>query len=152
MIIFGIPEADETVISSEERINFDVHKITNLHDGVSDDLKINQDEIEKVIRLGKRQQGISGQRPRPICLKFKAHDRKYEMLNAAKQLKGASENVHWKKQVYIVPDYTVKQRLMQKEVVEEFKRRKEEGERMIKNFKIVKVRNFQQVHHRREQD
>lgn len=145
LIIFGLQEAREDVSDPKDRIGFDVNNVENLHVGVDNNLKIEGSDIEKVVRLGKRNSGPD-QRPRPLSIKFKSVDKKYEILGAARNLKDAQGEHEWKKRLFIVPDYTMKQRNMQKEAYEEFKRRKAQGEQdiMIKNFKVVKIRNFRQ--------
>lgn len=145
LIIFGLQEAGDDVTDPQDRIRFDKNNVENLHAGVDDNLKIEGSDIEKVVRLGKRNTGPV-HRPRPLSVKIKSVEKKYEILGAARNLKDAQGEHEWKKRLFIVPDYTMKQRNMQKEAYEEFKGRKAQGEHdiMIKNFKVVKIRNFRQ--------
>lgn len=63
--------------------------------------------------------------------KLQDSGKKYDILGAAKTLRNASGDFEWKRRLYIAPDYTVKQRIIQQEAYEEFKRREEQGEQDI---------------------
>ncbi|KAK4289620.1 hypothetical protein Pmani_037425 [Petrolisthes manimaculis] len=130
IVIFGLKEPDERN-SPTEREELDKNKITELHAGVSEDLKIAPTDIEKVFRLGKK--NPNQDKPRPLCVKFNSTTKKNGILSAAKNLKSANNQHKWKSEVFIAPDFTLKQRTLQKTTYDELKRRKAQ-----ENYTIIR--------------
>lgn len=134
LIIFGIPEAPESVQGVNRKHN-DLNKLEKLGDGLSDELKIDSTIIENIYRIGKIVNDNT--RPRPVCIKLKEMHDKYRILNSAKRLRDVSDD--WRKNVFISLDYTKHQRELRKIAMEELKSRRDAGEQnlMIRNFKVV---------------
>lgn len=152
LVIFGINEAPEEVSEAQSRKEYDLDVIKNLHVGVSDDLKVDQSEIDQVYRLGRRSTE-PGRKPRPLCIKLKTEDKRHQILGSAKKLRDAKDEVGWKRKLFISPDYTIKQRGLQKAAYEELKSRREAGEEglVIRNFKVVRMRPFREQQDPRSQ-
>jgi len=101
-------------------------------------LKVEDCEIEKVIRLGKIDE--NNRHDRPLLIVMQEKNKKYEVLTNASNLRYCQNEEHRK--IYITPDMTIKQREENRKLREELKRRRDNGENWyIKNGKLVKGRD-----------
>ena len=90
--------------------------------------------IESTIRLGKREE----QKTRLLRVTVESVKVKRDILQRAKKLR---ESEKWKK-VFITPDLSPKERMRNKELREELKRRTDEGEDLvIRRGKITKIQS-----------
>ena len=110
----------------------------NCSDIFKNSLGIREFKIEKVIRLGKKEQG----KTRPILVKMQNTKEKWNVISNSKKLR--NEQSTSKKFIYIMPDLTDKERENDKKLVEELKTRRNNGETNIK-ISRGKIVTFQQT-------
>jgi len=99
--------------------------------------------IEKLIRLGRMERNNNlVNKPRPLLVKFKNVNEKWNVLKNARQLKTAPEEF---KRAIIAPDLTKEEREKDKNLRLELKTRRDQGEKdiYIKRGEIVKGNFFQ---------
>lgn len=91
-------------------------------------LHVEQVEILETVRLGKTEQGNRDdkRKPRALLVKVIEVGTKWEIVKRAKRLKDARKEEY--KTVYIVPDLTLKERIRDKELMEQLKAKRESGE------------------------
>ena len=133
LVLYNVPESEKN--ESNDRKNEDNSFCNKLfRNGV----QINDFSIVQVIRLGKVR---NDNRPRPLLVKCGNSREKWSILRNAKNLKHCSENL---KKVIITPDMTKSERDVEKQLRDELREKRENGENdwYIKNKKLVK-RNFQ---------
>lgn len=133
VIIHGLQESssdDEDVRQSED----EEHMIGLLHEIKCDNVSING-----IVRLGKRAEDLSV-KPRPMKVIVASEEQKIKVLKQAKNLKSKKEGGFDK--VFIHQDLTPKQRQERKVLVDELKRRKDQGEEnlILVNGRIVTKR------------
>lgn len=106
----------------------------------ANELKVEATEIVETVRLGKREgnEREDERRPRPLLVKVSEVETKWDIIKNAKKLKESSKTSY--RHVYISPDLTPKERAEDKEVREQLKQKREQGERgwYIKNRKLVR--------------
>ena len=98
-------------------------------------------DIKNIYRIGKRSGEDSPTRNRLMCVVFSDQKGKDEILRNARHLKDSTDEAL--KDIFITPDLTQKQREQDKQLREELRRRRENGEQdlVIRRGRIVK-RNF----------
>lgn len=128
IILHNVPESD--CEQPKERKEEDESIVVTM---LNDSLNLAEVKLESVIRLGKKSEG----RNRLTKVTLDSVKSKREILNAAKNLKGIEE---WSN-IFITPDMTPKEREKNKELREELKRRRENGEEgiAIRRGKIVPI-------------
>jgi len=124
LIIHGIKESNSD--ESDEREEDDLGVVASmLHE-----LKCESTTMKKVIRLGKRPEGVGDSsvdvKSRPIKLVVESVEEKLKIIKSAKNLRMAREG-DWK-DVFIHQDLTIKEREQRRKLVRELKDRKEKGE------------------------
>jgi len=124
LIIHGIKESNSD--ESDEREEDDLGVVASmLHE-----LKCESTTMKKVIRLGKRPEGVGDSsvdvKSRPIKLVVESVEEKLKIIKSAKNLRMAREG-DWK-DVFIHQDLTIKEREQRRKLVQELKDRKEKGE------------------------
>jgi len=132
VIIQGLKES--VSITNDDWKNDDLnHTADLLHEIQSDDVS-----VTKCFRLGKLSEDPSV-RPRPIKLVLASEAQKEKVLKRAKNLRGNSNGLD---KVFIHQDLTPKQREARKQLVQELKSRRAQGEQdlMIVGDRIVKRR------------
>lgn len=134
VIVFGLsePSSDDAAV----RVVEDVENFQS----VMSELKVqHQNDITKVVRLGKRPESAEA-KPRPLKVSFSSEEAKSALLKTAKNLKDMKEG-GWDS-IFIYPDLTPKQRDARKKLVTELKIRQSNGETglMIIGSKIIKKR------------
>ena len=142
LIVYGIPEQHE---DSREQIKEDYYSITNLY---KDRIKICKEDIINITRLGSKKEN----QIRPIRICFECSDIRTRFLRNNKNLVIYDEEFpkctasfcnleESHKHIYISTDKTKQQRETEKELREELKKRKSQGETniIIRNYKIIKA-------------
>lgn len=133
LILHNVDESEKELGKSRE--NDDTQRCNEIF---KDGTQEKDYEIEKVIRLGKRN---NNGKPRPILVKFTNKNDKYKILTKTKNLKNAPENM---KKVIITPDLTLNERKLDKELRLKLKEKRENGENDWYIFRgELKRRNFQ---------
>ena len=129
IIVSNIKESKKE--TAENRMEEDKNEFLS---HVRQELEIEGSEIEEIIRLGKQQE--TG-RPRLMRVKLKSGETKGKIMKQAITLNKKKKP---EERIYINNDMTPKERVKNKELREEKKRREQDGERdlMIKNGQIVK--------------
>lgn len=123
LMIFGLPEAKSHV--PEERLLADSDKLASL----ASSLDIQNLKPYKIIRLGK-----VGNRPRPVKVIGLSSLHREALLFSASGIRKFNEF----KNVYIKPDLTPKQQLIERSLLDELRTRRAVGEKVhIRNGKIV---------------
>lgn len=127
VIIHGLREPIAT--EAQDRKSEDEAQIeTMLHIIQCDHVSVNS-----LIRLGKKAEDNSNDKPRPIKLVLASEEQKDVVLRQAKNLKGRKD--HGWDRVFIHQDQTPKQRVKRQKLVQELKERERKGE---KDLLIVK--------------
>lgn len=126
LIIYGLPEPNGST-PAERRSNDD----TNVCGLIKSEFNIDNIEISKSFRLGKRNEGKN----RPLLITLANNYARSRILRSAKNLRKSSTYQN----VYISPDLSPKERETNKLLRQELRRRKESGEvnLIIKHGKIV---------------
>ena len=119
------PEAD----SLADKVAADIKIVTDI---TKSEFKLNI-RATRVIRIGKRQPD----KPRLLLITLQHEEMKRDVLKCAKDLRGSKD---WGK-IYFYPDLTPKERQAGKELRDELKRRRDQGETniIIRGGRIVKV-------------
>lgn len=130
IIMYNVNESEKE--NTEEKINDDLEKV---RDVIESSLGVREYTIEKIIRLGRRENN----RTRPLLIKFRNEKEKWDVIKNAKNLKHETDEV--KKRIGISMDLTEKQREHERKLVAELKERKSRGEQglYIKNGKLCKA-------------
>ena len=98
----------------------------NIHDKlkvgkvVNDGLNLKNIEIEEIFRIGKREIN----KVRPIIVKFKNVEQKWDTIKMSKLLNGKEAY----RNIRIYPDLTRAERVVEKNLLDELKKKKEQGE------------------------
>ena len=122
LIIYNADESETNEAEPEE--GGDRMLCSNLFKGI---LGVNDVNIQEVIRLGKRHGGeIPQRKSRPILVKLDSPWGKYDILKNARKLKFC-DDVKMRK-IIIAPDLTVNERVKDRALRDELKRRREAGE------------------------
>ena len=134
LVIYNVPESDRD--KAEERVEVDETWCL----GVFSDclgVRVEKDDVERVIRLGKRPEGGQN-RPRPVLLKLKNQNLKWEVLENAKKLKNAGSPTYRK--IGIAKDMTRREREQFNRLKQELKEKTDAGEEgwKIKNLKLIR--------------
>lgn len=136
IIIHGMSEYESE--DNEVRKKMDEDEIcTLLHDISCDNIS-----VDSVIRLGRRKDDAVAS-PRPVKLVVATEDQKEKVLRMSKNLKRIRK---WQK-VFLHQDLTPKQRDRRQQLVQELRRRENEGEKnliIVNNSKIVTRRPRQE--------
>ena len=142
LIVYSLEESEKE--QGMEREQDDRTKLVTI---IENELGVTNVTIEKVIRLG-RQSENSGERqehqkPRPLLVKLQTTMQKWQILKRAKFLRNATV---WQfRKVRLAPDLTIKEREVDKQLREELKAKRENGEEgwFISGGQLKK-RNFQE--------
>lgn len=131
IIMYNVEESKMENI--DERIKEDAKRVCDIYDN---SLEVREYTIEKIIRLGKREDG----RNRPLLIKLRNEREKWNIIKNAKKLK--HERAEDKKRVGISLDLTEKERDIDRKLRTELKERRDNGEvgLYIKNGKLARVR------------
>ena len=130
IVISGVEEHESG--SFEERRAKDAETVTR----IAEQLQIANLEIKEISRIGK----IDSSRPRLLRCKCKSVDERNSLLRKARLLR---DSEHFKG-VYVNADQTLLQRKANRELRNELRRRREEGEDVVINRgKIVPKSSFQ---------
>ena len=115
----------------EDEVN-DKEKIETI---IYDGLEIRETNVEEIFRIGKRE----NTRDRPIIVKFKNFKQKWDTIKKSKLLNRKEAF----KTIRIYPDLTKTERIEERKLLEQLKKKKEEGEMdwTIRKGKLVR-RNF----------
>lgn len=104
------------------------------------ELKVEDVEIVEAVRLGKKEENVreDERKPRPLLVKISEVEKKWEIIKNAKKLKDTRKENY--RRVFISPDLTPKERAEDKELREQLKQKREQGERgwYIKNRRLVR--------------
>ena len=80
VVIFGLKEAPTEVTDANRRVEYDMNLVTSLHEGVSEELKIERDDIAQVVRLGRKSDGAAARAGlRPLHIRFKDVEKKHQI-------------------------------------------------------------------------
>ena len=104
--------------------------------------------VQNMVRLGKYDSSSTQQTPRPVKVVLASEEQRNKVLSQAKNLYGSTMF----RRVFIQQDLTVKQREKRRELVQQLKHRKAQGEMnlIIVRDKIVVKRQRQQQEQRQE--
>ena len=130
LIYFGLPEKDDE--STAERMKHDFKLLSEAYSQ-----EIDNKEILSMFRVGKKVEGNN----RPLVIKYASLQIKNKFLKSSGNLKIKTNNEI--KPIYISIDRTQNQRAKHRQLVNEMKKRREDGEEnlVIRGEKIVQ--NFQ---------
>ena len=132
-------EEVSTKMTPSDKKKYDFEKVQKLK-VVHEDLEVKESDVKQIIRLGKSG-GLTNQglpKYAPIRIAFADSDSKWRFLNAAKNLKSATNE--WMKRVYVSNDLTQRQRIERDSLRNEISTRRNAGETdlYISKGKIVK--------------
>jgi len=125
LIVYGLPEASAP--TGPERRSADINRIQEL---VHSEFNLTSLETTKCFRLGKRSSN-----PRPLLISIVDNSIRRQILRNAKILRNSNSY----KNVFISPDLTPQERVVNKQLRAELQRRKESGEPnlIIRRGKII---------------
>ena len=128
LVIYGLPEHQGSISTECQSKDSD-----SLRELVHSEFSVDNLEINKIIRLGK----FFKDKPRPLLVTLSDKSVRRHILLNAKIL--CKSNTY--KQVFISPDFSIKERESNKLLRLELLRRKQEGERnlIIRHGKIVSI-------------
>ena len=134
IVIYNISEPEDE--NPKDREYSDFQSVSQILDN---GVQIEHYTIMKVIRLGTRNNDQI--RPRPVLVKLANKSEKWHVIKNVKNLKYADDNM---KQVSITPDYTKEEQQKQKELYEQIKVKRSNGEYnwFIKNGELCQGQNF----------
>lgn len=97
----------------------------------------NDYKLEKVVRLGKREQGSDQNKMRPVMITLESANRKWNVIKNAKNMKNAEDKL---KGIVISLDLTKEEREREFELRSELRKKRDNGERdwVIRRGKLVK--------------
>lgn len=130
IIVTNIRESESE--TSEERLKEDMEGFLN---HINKEIEVKREDVVEIVRLGKKIEG----RQRPMKIKMKSKELKDKVIRCSYSLnKGKRAD----ERVYLNEDLTAKERIKNKELRDEKKRRERNGERdlIIRNGEIVKRR------------
>lgn len=128
LVIYNVPESRQD--NPKTRIEEDTQRFEDI---LIEGLKIRKFQINKVIRIGR----FNEEYPRPILVEMRSEKEKWHILGKAKDLRNSYEFGN----IYINRDMTAQELKNDKELREELKYRKQNGEQcMIKNGQIIRKR------------
>ena len=135
IILVNVPESSKE--SPEDRKKEDVNAAKDLFKKVCPNTAA-EIGVTEPVRIGKPEAG----KRRLLRVKINSEEAKQEIVRQAYILNRDVKNP--KDRIYINPDFTPTERKQQKELRDELRRRREEGERdiVIRNGKIVKKQNM----------
>ena len=130
LVLFGIEESGKE--TPQERIQEDTMNVQD----ILNRLEISGCNFDNPVRLGAR--NVESGKIRPLRIKVKDKQAVDEILKKAKNLKGTEFS-----KCFISRDYTAKERMERKAIVEELKQRREDGDEslFIRNGRIVKKKD-----------
>jgi len=97
---------------------------------IQQQLQLQDIPVESVVRLGRGGGGNDVQgRPRPLLVKFSSPGQKWAVVGRAKRLRNADDESL--RRVMIVPDMSMDERMQDKRLRDELKRRRDNGERDV---------------------
>ena len=133
IIIHGLEESNAE--DAGDRLNDNTLQV----DSLIKELKCDEVEVDKLIRLGKKPDSTDS-KPQPLKLVLQNESQKVKLLKEAKNVKEIKEG-GWNK-VFLHQDLTPKQRELSKIAVAELKVRAAQGERnlIIVNNKVITKR------------
>jgi len=123
LIFHNVPES--SAAQQSERVSEDVKFVTN----IAKDIGVKEFDLVNSVRLGSQLPN----KLRLLRVKLATVNQKREFLNNAKRLKSSSTSLFQK--VYITPDLSAQERVVQKQLRIELKRRKENGERNLRIYR-----------------
>ena len=129
ILIFGIPEPKEKENDHKQDVGRVQEVLKELQGREGD-----ANQIEEVVRLGRR-----GERIRPIKVGLKSSEQRNAVLKNSKLLKDHEKK--YLQKVYVSADQTIRQREMGRELREELRRRRENGEDVVIHRNRVIVRD-----------
>lgn len=134
VIVHNVPESSKQ--DGKERMDEDKEKIKTM---MKDGMTIEDVTINSIVRLGKREEG----KTRLLKVVVDSVKCKRALLLKAKKLR---ETDTWKK-VFITPDYSPKERQINKELRDQLKKRMEDGEEglVIRRGKIITLHKHVEV-------
>lgn len=136
LIVFNMPESDKQL--GKDREKEDVERCDLVFNNI---LQVEGCKIEKVFRLGKKQEG----KIRPTLVKLEEEHSKWHIISKAKNLKQEEDEVI--KRLIIALDMTPQQREEDFKLRQELRRKREEGESCyIKKGKIVSNMQMRNVY------
>ena len=126
LVIFGIEE-----MNNQSQL---METIKNIFNEISPDIE--DDEISTIERIGRSEIYQKLHKPRPVIVKFHSTSTKFQILRHAKTLKDSPKYCN----IFVAPDLTPLQRLRNKHLREELRKRRESGETnlKIKKGEIIK--------------
>lgn len=140
VILFNVPEKDEGTLS--ERNAHDLNSVMAVQEAVKTKLP-----VKEVRRIGRKQP----YKVRPLVVKFSSTEERNEVLRSAYNLRDYKEQDGFLRSVSIQPDLTRKQQEVNKVLVEELKRRRGNGEKVIiRRGKVVNFNNNREQQHQQQ--
>ena len=135
IMLFRLPESDHEALNKAYQEDFN-----NVLDVIDPNNKLEKPDILELHRIPKVKTPTT-QTPRPIVVKLKSVELRNRMLQL-RNLKCSKNNELFP--VYTAPDRTKKEQQIHKELVNELKRRKSQGETdlFIRNGKLVEKQPF----------
>ena len=133
LIIYNLDESNKEKSNDQNKEDQD-----RLKDLFTNNLKVQNFEMVKVFRLGRRGEAANNVRPRPILVKLTDESEKWSLLRSAKELKNADG---WKRKIGISPDLCLEDREKEKKLRAELKIKRDNNERgwFIKAGKLCKM-------------
>ena len=130
LVVVNLPESRKT--EANERKNEEVNQLKEMVKEICPEL--GEVDIEDPVRMGR----LGGNKPRLLKFKVQNDEVKEKVLRNSYKLNRGVEKQE--DRVYINPDFTPAERLKQKELRDELKRRRDEGETdlVIRGGKIIK--------------
>ena len=129
LILFKLPESAES--EPEEQIKADCSAVKNI---LEERVTISSGEVVNITRLGRKEDN----KVRPLLIKFKNEEKKWEVLKSSKGLRLLTDNVSYP--LFMSVDRTLKEQQSRKILLKELRERKNNGEEnlMIRNNSIIK--------------
>lgn len=129
LILFKLPESAES--EPEEQIKADCSAVKNI---LEERVTISSGEVVNITRLGRKEDN----KVRPLLIKFKNEEKKWEVLKSSKGLRLLRDNVSYP--LFMSVDRTLKEQQSRKILLKELRERKNNGEEnlMIRNNSIIK--------------
>ena len=141
VVIFNLREPDTGNLSMKEKKEQEQAMCMDI---IANELGVEEVQIMETIRLGKQEHNVREgvQRPRALLVKLTDVQTKWEIVKIAKKLKEAKKEEY--RNVYIVPDLTLKERAAEKVLRDQLKQKREQGEKgwFIRKGQLIRG-NFQ---------
>jgi HPt (histidine-containing phosphotransfer) domain-containing protein len=135
IIIFGLKESDAT--TAEACKNHDLEAIKTL----SAELGVNELDVRQCFRLGRR-----SERPRPIKVTCRQRQQRFDLLRCAPRIRRLDTALGFER-VFIKPDLSPKEQVVDRQLRQELKSRRDAGERVtIRGGQIITVDSKMRQH------